>query len=173
MPRARKPKAIAPAEAPMAAPAEAPKPPAPAEEQDARAPLAVATGTNNENLQGVLLTDIIACLGVASTSPAHAGRGAAAIALMSAVGPRDALEGLLAGQVVALHAAGMMALRRAASASLPPEIGSRLRRDAATMFKTVNETVEIIEARRGNGGRQRITIEYVDKAVIGVPKEGA
>jgi hypothetical protein len=161
MPRTRK-KAAAPAEAPVPAATEAP----------GRSPLAAATGTDDRRLQTALLNDAIAALGIPAESEAHAARGGAVIALMTAMSPRDALEGLLAAQVAALHAAGMAALRCAVGPSLPLEIGSRLRRDAAAMFKTLNETVEVLEARRGSGARQRIVVEHVDKAIFTGPQGG-
>ncbi len=166
MPRvARKPKAAAP----LPASAAAPTPPAAVEGQDSHSLLFHATGTDSRPLQNALLSDVIAALGIPPENEAHAKRGSAAMALMSAFEPRDAVEAMLAGQAVALNAAGMTALRRAASPNLPPEIGSRLRRDAASLFRTVNETVETIEARRGGGARQRIVVEHISQAIIGAP----
>jgi len=45
--------------------------------------------------------------------------------------PQDEVEGMLAAQAVALNAAAMECLRRAAVPEQPGEVASRLRRDAA------------------------------------------
>ncbi len=163
MPRAsRKSKAIAPAEAPVPAPAE----------EEAGAALRRATGTDNPSLQAALLTDLVGVLGVPSGSSAYTSRGGAAIALASGLAPRDAVEGALGVQFAALHAAGMAALKQAANPALPAEVGSRLRRDAANLFRAAVEMVEAVEARRGNGARQRIVVEHVDKAIFTGPQGG-
>ncbi len=164
MPRARKPKAIAPAEAPV--PASAPA------EEEAGAALRRATGADNPNLQVALLTDLVGVLGVPPGSAAYTARGGAVIALASGLAPRDAVEGALAAQFAALHSAGMAALKQAANPALPPEVSGRLRRDAANLFRTSVEVVEAVEARRGNGARQRIVVEHVDKAIFTGPQGG-
>ena len=156
MPRARS--AVAPAAAPPV--------PAAAEEQDARSSLAAATGTDHKSLQSALLNDVAAVSGPAPGSEAFDARVAASFGLMAALGPRDGVEGAVAAQFVALHNAGMTALRCAANPALPPEVSSRLRRDAAAMFRTDIEAVEAIEARRGNGARQKIVVEHIDRAVF-------
>ena len=179
MPRARK-KAIAapataqaptPADAAVPAVVETPPAPVPVEEE-AGAALRRATGTDNPSLQAALLTDLVGVLGVPSGSSAYTSRGGAAIALASGLAPRDAVEGALGVQFAALHAAGMAALKQAANPALPAEVGSRLRRDAANLFRAAVEMVEAVEARRGNGARQRIVVEHVDKAIFTGPQAG-
>lgn len=151
MPRART-STVAPA-------AEAP-PPAPMADGEAefRAALRAATGTADKRLQSTLLNEVFASLGTPSDAEEKASRCGAALALMSAFEPRNAVEAMLAGQAVALNAAGHAALRRAANPHLPPEIPSRLRRDAANAFRAVVEMAAAIEARRG-GTHQRVTVE--------------
>ncbi len=113
----RKSKAAAPAEATLPAPVEAPQPPALAAEDDEaefRAALRAATGTADKRLQSTLLNEVFASLGTPSNAEEKASRCGAALALMSAFEPRNAVEAMLAGQAVALNAAGHAALRRAA-----------------------------------------------------------
>lgn len=158
MPRRRK-KDVA-----TVAPVEA-APPAVAEP---RSPLAVATGTDHAGLARILLSDAVAVstLGAKPDSQVHDERAGAAFGLMESFAPRDGVEGMLASQITALHSTGMAALRRAVSPDLPPEIASRLRRDAVAAFRAVSELVEAIEARRGNGGRQTIRVEHVERAIF-------
>ncbi len=66
-------------------------------------------------------------------------------------------------------------MKRAANPALPAEVTSRLRRDAANLFRAAVEMVEMVEAveaRRGNGARQRIVVEHVDKAIFTGPPGG-
>lgn len=146
--------------------------PAPLEERAARSPLAAATGTDHLALQHALLNDLVATLGVAPGTEAFERRGPAAFALLSAFAPRDAIEGVMAAQFAAMHVAGMAALRRATCPELPPEVSSRLRRDAASLFRAVNETAQAIEARRGGAVKQVVRVERVviqdgGQAVVG------
>lgn len=149
----------------VAAPVEA-APPAVVEEKP-RSALAVATGSDDPEVQRALISDVVGALGMRPGTEQHDQRASAAFGLLASFKPRDAVEAMLAGQVVALNNAGMAALRRAVGPDLPPEVASRLRRDATAMFRTVGELVEVIESRRGNGSRQRIVVEHVERAIFG------
>ncbi len=175
MPRARRRTATPAEQAP--APVEAPAPTAPAEEDGVRSALRRATGTDNPALQNTLLNDLVASLGIPPGGDAHDTRGGAAIALMSAFQPRDAVEAMLAQQTVALNAAGMGALRRAANPTLPPEISSRLRRDAVNLFRATADMVEAVQAHRGAAVKQIVRVEHVTveaggQAVVGAVASG-
>ncbi len=172
MPRARKPKAIA-APADVAVPAVTVTPPAPVPvEEDTRSALAVATGSDHPEVQRVLLSNVIGALGGRPGTEAYAERGAAVFGLLAAFKARDAVEAMLAGQAIALNNSGMAALRRATSPDLPPEVASRLRRDATAMFRASADLVQTIEARRGGAAHQRIVVEHISQAIIGGPQGG-
>jgi hypothetical protein len=78
--------------------------------------------------------------------------------------PRDAIEGMMAAQAVALHHAAMECARRALHPDLPPEVASRLRREAANLSRAMVDMAEALDRRRGKGVQQRIVIERVDIA---------
>ena len=165
-------------EAPMPVPVEPSPPPAPVQEReqeqerDARSSLAAATGTDDTALQCALLRDLLAALAVKPGSESSEQRGAAGFALMREFKPQDGLEGAFAAQAAALHAAGMQALSRAARPEMPVEVSSRLRRDAVLAFRAMGEVVETIQTKRGGGAVQRITVEHISQAIIGVPGGG-
>jgi hypothetical protein len=95
----------------------------------------------------------------------------AAAAAMQGIAPRDAIEGILAAQIVATHNAGMECLRKGnKSAPLNQyvahyNIGNKLLRTCALL-------VEALDRRRGRG-KQEIRVERVNvaaggQAVVGV-----
>ena len=179
MPRARKKaiaapaKAQAPTPADAAVPAVAVTPPAPVPvEEDTRSALAAVTGSDNPGVQRALLSNVVGALGLRPGTATHAERGAAAYGMLAGFRVRDPVEGMLAGQAIALNDAGMTALRRATNPELPPEVASRLRRDATAMFRASADLVQTIEARRGNGARQRIVVEHIGQAVFTGPQGG-
>ena len=85
---------------------------------------------------------------------------AAAVALM-AYAPRDEIEGMLAGQAVALHAAAMECFWCAIIPEQSAEVASKLRRDGANLARVAVEMTEAIERRRGKGPRQVVRVERV------------
>ena len=157
-------KIAAPADAAVPAATVAPPPPAPVQE-DTRSALAAVTGSDNPGVQRALVSNVIGALGLKPGTEAYAERGAAVFGLLAAFKARDAVEAMLAGQAIALNNSGMAALRRATSPDLPPEVASRLKRDATAMFKASADLIETIEGRRGGGGHhQKIVVEHVHVA---------
>jgi hypothetical protein len=140
-------------------------------EEDTRSALAAATGSDHPEVQRVLLSNVIGALGGRPGTEAYAERGAAAFGLLAAFKARDAVEAMLASQAIALDSGGMVALRRATNPDLPPEVASRLRRDATAMFRASADLVQTIEGRRGNCG-QKITVEHIDRAIFTGPQGG-
>ena len=179
MPRASKPKAVAQAEAqaPVPVPVATPAAPAPVQEQDTRSPLHRVTGSDERALQNTLVSDAVASLGLPQDHPHHAERLRSVVGLMSALEPRDGVEGALAASFAALHANALQLLRRAANANLPPDVASRLRRDAVALLRTANETVAAVQEHRGRTTHQRVVVERVivqegGKAVVGAVANG-
>jgi hypothetical protein len=111
------------------------------------------------------------------------GRVSAALAVLAGFGPRDEVEGMLAAQAVALHAAAMECFRRAMLPEQPAEIASKFRRDGANLARAMVEMAEAIERHRGKGPKQVVRVERVvvqegGQAIVGavsaakVPPQG-
>lgn len=120
-------------------------------------------GSDSDRLNGMLLRAVLACVPCsAAEKPGDRERRAgAALDAVGGFGPRDAVEGMLAAQAVAMHLAGMAALQRSQRPDLPAEVASRLRRDGAGLCRGVAEMAEAIERRRGGGARQVVRVERV------------
>ena len=66
---------------------------------------------------------------------------------------------------------------RPANTNLPPDVASRLRRDAVALLRTANETVATVQEHRGRATHQRVVVERVivqegGKAVVGAVANG-
>jgi hypothetical protein len=85
--------------------------------------------------------------------------------------PRDEIEGLLAGQAVALHFGAMECLRRAMIPEQPSEIASKLRRDGANLTRAMAEMVDALERKRGRGPQvvrvERVVVQEGGQAIVG------
>lgn len=84
----------------------------------------------------------------------------AAIVALEGFAPRDEVEGMLAAQAVALHAATMECLRRAMIPDQPGDFASKLRRDAVSCARAMAETCAALDRRRGKG-QQTVRVEHV------------
>ena len=131
-------------------------------------------GSDRERLNGMLLRAVLGCLPcpAAERPEDRERRIGAALDAVASFGPRDAVEGMLAAQAVAMHLAAMAALQRSQRPDLPFEAASRLRRDGAGLCRAVAEMADAIERRRGGGARQvvrveRVTVEAGGQAVVG------
>jgi hypothetical protein len=120
-------------------------------------------GSNSERLNGMLLRAVLGCVpcSAAEKPEDRERRVGAVVDAVAGFGPRDAVEGMLAAQAVAMHLAGMAALQRSQRPDLPMEVASRLRRDGAARCRGVAEMAEAIERRRGGGARQVVRVERV------------
>ena len=102
----------------------------------------------------------------------------AVMAALRAFKPRDEIEGLLAGQAVALHFGAMECLRRAMIPEQPFEIASKLRRDGANLSRAMTEMLDALERKRGKGRPQVVRVERVvvqdgGRAIVGNVSSGA
>jgi hypothetical protein len=101
----------------------------------------------------------------------------AALQSVAAIGPRDAIEGLLAAQMVASHVAAMECFRRA---HLPeqPFAGRELAlRYADKLVRSCAALVEVLDRHRGKGQPQvvrveRVTVEAGGQAIVGAVAQG-
>jgi hypothetical protein len=107
-----------------------------------------------------------------TTEDVRVNRICAAMAALAGFEPRDEVEGMLAAQAVALHAAAMECFRRAVIPEQPGDMASRLRRDGTNLARAVVEMTDAIERRRGKGPKQVVRVERVvvqegGQAVVG------
>ena len=121
-------------------------------------------GSDIDRLNGALLRAVLGCVpcSAGEKSEDRERRAGAALDALRGFGPRDAVEGMLAAQAVAMHLAGMAALQRSQRPDLPAEVTSRLRRDGAGLCRGVAELAEAIGRRRdGGASRQVVRVERV------------
>ena len=120
-------------------------------------------GADSDRLNGLLLRAVLGCLpcSAADAPEDRERRVGAALDAVRGFGPRDAVEGMLAAQAVAMHLAGMAALQRSQRPDLPAEVASRLRRDGAGLCRAMAEMVQALDRRRGKGARQVVRVERV------------
>ncbi len=134
-----------------------------------------AAGADSDRLNGMLLRAVLGCVPCpeGGSPEDRERRVGAALDAVRGFGPRDAVEGMLAAQAVAMHLAGMAALQRSQRPDLPSEVASRLRRDGAGLCRGVAEMAEAIARRReGGAARQVVRVERVvvqegGQAVVG------
>ena len=96
----------------------------------------------------------------------------AAFDALAGFAPKDEVEGMMAGQAVALHHAAMECMRRAMLPEQPFEMASRLRKEAANLSRAMVDMAEAIDKRRGKG-QQTVRVEHVTvhaggQAIVGV-----
>ncbi len=96
---------------------------------------------------------------------------------MAAFAPRDAIEGLMAAQGMALHAMAMECARKAQQDNQPHEIAQGLRKSAISASRMFTEIVDAMDRKRGKHRRQvvrveRVTVEAGAQAVVGIANGG-
>ena len=99
-------------------------------------------------------------------------RATGAVLALQAFGPRDAIEGMLAAQAVALHEMSMELARRAMLPQQPSETAAAMRKGAVQASRGFVELLDALDRRRGKGGKQHITVKHLHvsddaRAVIG------
>lgn len=152
-------------------------PPAVQVEADASDILRSVTGGQTRRLSARMLRDLLSTVPVPQglDEETRADAIGAASDLLASIEPRDAIEGALGTQFVALQAHALHTLRGAMSAT--PEIASMMRRDAARLMATAQKAVEAIERRRSGGGSvQRVIVERLlvqGDAIVGAVAAGA
>ena len=96
----------------------------------------------------------------------------AALAALRDAAPRDALEGMLAAQMVALHHAAMECLRRAHLPEQAFEVRQANLGQANKLIRTYATLLEALDKHRGKGQPQVVRVERVNveaggQAIVG------
>src|SRR3954468_4885664 len=100
----------------------------------------------------------------------------AAVAGLAGIGPRDELEGMLAGQLIAAHSAAMECYRRAMIPDQTFEGHRESLTQANKLSRTYTTLLEALNRYRGKG-QQKVTVEHVHvheggQAIVGVVETG-
>lgn len=96
----------------------------------------------------------------------------AALATLVSIAPKDEIEGMLAAQMVAAHAASMECFRRAMIAEQSHEGRQSNLSHAGKLSRTYVQLLEALNRHRGKGPQQKVTVEHVHvhaggQAVVG------
>ena len=102
---------------------------------------------------------VASCLTHQLGNPVEAANRAAA--LMRAIEPQDAVEGMVAAQLVATHTASMEMLSRALHPDQPTDIANSCSYRAERLLKRSAELIELLAKYRGRITEQRMTVEHV------------
>jgi hypothetical protein len=111
------------------------------------------------------------------TPPEARSRSAtAALAAVHGFAPKDAVEGMLAAQAVALHHAAMECFRRAMLPGQSCEVADRLRRQGANLARAMVDMTEAIDRRRGKGPQvvrvERVVVQDGGQSIVGAVAPG-
>ena len=124
-----------------------------------------ATGTNDPVLARRLVYQVYETLWMPAelSEEERVLRIRAAIAAMRGIKPQDEVEGMLATQMVATHAAAMECLRRSMIQEQKFEGRDNNLRHAAKLLSIFAKQLETLNRNRGKG-QQKMTIEHVNVA---------
>jgi hypothetical protein len=100
----------------------------------------------------------------------------AVAAAMLDIAPKDALEGMLASQMVAIHNQAIECMRRANIEEQPFDIATSYRNQAIKLVRTYAALVEALKKYR-TGGQQKMIVEHVHvseggRAIVGTVTQG-
>lgn len=129
-------------------------------------------GSQSDHWNETLANQAAQALWINNSTPADRDRQVrAAIAAMEGIGPRDELEGMVAGQLVAAHNAAMECYRRAMIGEQTFEGRRENLNQASKLSRTYTALLEALNRHRGKG-QQKVTVEHVHvhaggQAVVG------
>ena len=125
--------------------------------------IAEAMGTNDPALAQRLVNQVYETLWMPAelSDEERLQRIRAAIAAMRGIKPRDEIEGMLATQMVATHAAAMECLRRSMIQKQSFKGRDNNLRHAAKLLSIFAKQLETLNRNRGKG-QQKMTIEHVN-----------
>lgn len=167
-------------------------PPSPTSPENPADPLACATGTHSPDLAMKLLREVVgnqlrkidATAAAAPAVPADDDENAlksakaaataaesramaAALAALAGIAPRDAMEGMLAAQMVAVHDAAMDRLHDATDPYRPVPCREADARLAARLMTLYGRHMDLLDRRRGRIAVGRVQVEPGGQAIVG------
>ena len=133
-------------------------------------------GREWEDFNKVLVTATLKTIALADPAGMQ-DRVVAACAALAAFKPTNEIEGMIAGQAVALHHAAMECLRLAMNPGQPFEIATRLRKDGANMARGMTDMLDAMDRRRGKGPQvvrvERVVVHEGGQAIVGTVSAAA
>jgi hypothetical protein len=130
----------------------------------------VIAGSDWPEFNQVLLETVLATIPT-NNPDAVPNRVAAAITALAAFKPVDEIEGMLAGQAVAMHLAAMECFRRALLPDQAADVTSKLRKDGANLSRGVTDMLEAFDRKRGKGAQvvrvERVVVHEGGQAIVG------
>jgi hypothetical protein len=140
--------------------------------EEQRGVLRSVSGSQYDDFSETLFHQVVEALWQAnSDSDEHTRQVRATLAAMMGMKPRDELEGMLIGQLIASHNAAMECHRRAMVSGQPFENRRGNLNQANKLSRTFAALIEALDRHRGKG-QQRITVEHVNvhaggQAIVG------
>lgn len=139
---------------------------------DRKGELKLIGGSQSDSWNNMIAQQTMQALWLKSSSPDQQGEQMkASLAALIGIAPRDELEGMMAGQLVAAHNAAMECYRRA----MIPDQTFEGRREALNQANKLSRTsttlLDALNKHRGKG-QQKVTVEHVHvhaggQAVVG------
>jgi hypothetical protein len=141
--------------------------------EDRKGRLKAIGGSPSDHWNNVLANQTMSALWLKhSDETARDCQYSATVAALAGIGPRDELEGMIAGQLIAAHNAAMECYRRAVLAEQTFEGRRENLFQAAKLSRTYAVLLEALSRHRGKG-QQKVTVEHVHvhaggQAVVGM-----
>jgi hypothetical protein len=137
--------------------------------------LKVMGGSDWPEFNDVLLKSVAA---TSNTDPDTVPQRVAAVsAALAAFKPTDEIEGMLAGQAVAMHLGAMECFRRALIPDQHPDAASKLRKDGANLARAMTDMLDALDRKRGKGPQvvrvERVVVHEGGQAIVGNVQPGA
>lgn len=112
-----------------------------------------------------------------SSSKDDTDRHIAAFGTLMEIGPKGALEGLLSVQLMSVHNAAMMFLRKATADGSDSEARDANVLRGVRLMRLFAEQLEALQKLRGKAGQQKVTVEHVHvykggQAIVGAVSTG-
>ena len=136
------------------------------------------SGSDNDDFSNILVSQVVKALWRGPSDSAEQTQlMQAALAAMIGMKPRDELEGMLIGQLIATHNAAMECYRRAMLADQPFEGRRENLNQANKLCRSYAALTEALDRHRGKG-QQRIVVEHVNvhaggQAIVGAVTAGS
>jgi hypothetical protein len=130
-------------------------------------------GSTSDDFNNILANQVRHGLWRAHSDKEAQGRQLQAVlAALMGIGPRDELEGMLAGQLTAVHAAAMECFRRAMIEQQSFEGRRENLSQANKLVRSYAALLEALDRHRGQGTPQRVIVERVNvsqggQAIVG------
>jgi hypothetical protein len=141
--------------------------------QPAPSELRSISGSDNLAFSNHLLNVVASTLWFpeATSLEVRSATATAALAAVHGFAPRDAVEGMISAQAVALHHAAMECFRRAMLPGQSPDVADKLRRQGANLSRAMVDMAEAIDRRRGKGPQvvrvERVVVHDGGQAIVG------